>query len=200
MSPDNLSLQNLADDRLVEAASTGSIRAEEVLIERYSRLVRAEARPLFLVGGDGEDLIQEGMLGLMYAIRRYKPGEASFRTFAQVCVKRRLYSAIRKDARAKNLPLNTAVSYPPLSFEGEENFAQQSVPDPEEVLIGREQASERTARLNRELSGFEARVLRLYLDGFTCAEIAEKLDKSGKSVDNAIQRVRRKAVRIYEEA
>jgi len=185
-----------SDEQLAAAAAAGSIAAEELLIGRYTRLVRALSRPFFLVGGDGEDLIQEGLLGLMFAIRGYKGGSgASFKTFAAVCIRRRIYSALRQDARAKNLPLNTAIFS--LSPEDCEAFA---FPDPADILIDREQFRERTEELKNELSVLETRVLDMYLEGSTCAEIALRLDKSGKSVDNAIQRVRRKAVRIFEQA
>ncbi|MBR2521090.1 MAG: sigma-70 family RNA polymerase sigma factor [Oscillospiraceae bacterium] len=164
-------------------------------------MVRACARPYFLAGGDSEDLIQEGMLGLLNAVRDYRADRnTAFRTYAQICIKRRLISAIRSDARYKNLPLNKAVSYHPFSFDCEDSIPQQSVPDPEEVLIGQEQADERTAQLKKELSGLEEKVLELYLDGYSCSEIAHSLGREIKAVDNAIQRVRRKALRLFNTA
>jgi RNA polymerase sporulation-specific sigma factor len=192
-----------SDEDLSALAASGSAQAEEILITRYAQLVRVCARPYFLAGGDGEDLIQEGMLGLLSAVREYRADRnTAFKTYAEICIRRRLISAVRSYARDKNLPLNKAISYQPLSFcpGGEDALSDQSVPNPEEVLIGREQANERTAQLKSRLSAFEAKVLSLYLQGLSCGEIAVKLNRSYKSVDNAVQRVRHKAVRIFESA
>lgn len=189
----------MSDEELCMLALSGSSGAEELLISRHIRTVRMCARPFFLAGGDGEDLIQEGMLGLLNAVRSYRADKnTAFKTYAEVCIRRRIISAIRSDAGEKNLPLNKAISYHPLSFFGSEevSLSEQSVPDPEEVLIGREQAKERVLQLSNGLSEFELSVLELYLQGLSQSEIAATLGKTVKSVDNAVQRVRQKAVRI----
>ncbi len=181
--------QNFAassDENLCLRATQGDPGAEEALILRYGRVVRACARPLFLVGGDSEDLIQEGMLGLLDAIRQFDPQrDASFRTFAEVCVRNRLRSAVRADARSKNQPLNFSVSL-------DEAQGESAPPlSPEEMMIDRESRQERLARL----SPFENQVLGLYLTGVSYEDIGQRLQKSAKSVDNAVQRIRRKLAR-----
>lgn len=176
-----------SDETLWEKAVAGDVSAEEALIGRYQRLVRACARPLFLAGGDSEDLLQEGLLGLLAAIRSYRPeGEASFKTYAEVCVRSRLFSAVRAAGRAKHRPLNTSVS---LEVEGGET------PDPEAVVIDRESRAERMHQLESQLSPFEREVLGCYLGGLSYSEIAARTQRSAKSVDNAVQRIRRKLAR-----
>lgn len=176
----------LSDEDLCLLAAKGDAEAEEALILRYGRVVRVCARPLFLVGGDSEDLIQEGMLGLLDAIRQFDPQrDASFRTFAEVCVRNRLRSAVRADARSKNQPLNFSVSLD--EAEGESTLPLS----PEEMMIDQESRQERLARL----SPFENQVLSLYLTGASYEDIAQRLQRSAKSVDNAVQRIRRKLAR-----
>lgn len=172
--------------------------AEERLVIRYNRLVRVCARPYFLAGGDSEDLIQEGMVGLLAAIREYDPSKAaSFRTYAEVCIKNRLLSVIKAAARDKHTPLNNSVSFEtPLFCGNGDRYAYrasvQHLEDPEEIFLSREAFRERMEALMGQLSGFEANVLRLYLTGLSYSEIAAEVKKSPKSVDNAVQRIRRK--------
>ena len=196
--PTNLCEQT--DEALCAMASAGNRVAEEHLVIRYSRLVRICARPYFLAGGDSEDLIQEGMLGLLSAIREYVPGrDASFRTYAEVCIKRRLISAIRAAVRDKHAPLNNSVSFETPLFDGNTEHcllsSDHTLRDPEELILDREALQERTDRLNGQLSGFEAKVLGLYLNGLSYSEIAVEVDRSTKAVDNAVQRVRKKLAR-----
>ena len=165
---------------------------------RYNRLVRICARPYFLAGGDSEDLIQEGMVGLLAAIREYDPEKAaSFRTYAEVCIKNRLFSVIKAAARDKHIPLNNSVSFGTPLFSGNGDPLAFSAPDgqgtdPEEIFLSRESFRERLEALIGQLSGFEASVLRLYLNVLSYSEIAAEVNKSPKSVDNAVQRIRRK--------
>ena len=179
-------------------AASGDRIAEEALVMRYHRLVRICARPYFLAGGDSEDLIQEGMVGLLAAIREYDSGKAaSFRTFAEVCIKNRLISVIKAAARDKHIPLNNYVSFETPLFSGNGDHyaygaADQLQEDPEAILLGREAFQERMRALEGQLSGFEASILRLYLNGLSYSEIAAEVNKSPKSVDNAVQRIRRK--------
>ena len=186
--------QGLTDEELCAMAGQGSSSAENELVRRYNRVVRACARPLFLVGGDSEDLIQEGMVGLLTAIRKYDPNrDAAFRTFATICIRNRLASAIRAAQGDKHSPLNHSISFEPPLFDGTD--LTLSVENPEDVIIGREELKERLDALKGQLSEFEASILPPYLNGLSCAEIAQRYDRSQKSVDNAIQRIRRKMAR-----
>lgn len=198
MIPEQSSPREPSDESLCAQAAAGDRRAEETLVVRYNRLVRMCARPYFLAGGDSEDLIQEGMVGLLGAIREYDPNKAaSFRTYAEVCVKNRLFSAVKAAARDKHTPLNNSVSFENPLFSGTgERFAcstpDRQAEDPEEIILSREAFRERMKALHGQLSGFEASILRLYLNGLSYSEIAAEVKKSPKSVDNAVQRIRRK--------
>ena len=184
------------DEDLCVLSAGGDRCAEERLVSKYTRLVRSCARPFFLIGGDSEDLIQEGMIGLMKAAREYDGGkEASFRTFAETCVRNRLYSVLRAASRDKHIPLNQSVSLDTPFFDrdsytpGTQDLTQRS---PEDFLIDREHTSSLLFGVRKQLSEFEAKILGYYLDGLSCREIAEAVGKSPKSVDNAVQRIRRK--------
>jgi len=184
-----------SDEALCKQAAKGDPAAEEELAVRYARLVRACARPLFLAGGDSEDLIQEGMVGLLTAIRTFDVGrDASFRTYAEICIRSRLHSAIRAAQRDKHSPLNHSVSLPPLFDESNAHLFPREK-SPEDVVIGREEFEEKLDALKGQLSGFESEILQLYLDGFSCREIAVRVGRSPKSVDNAVQRIRKKWAR-----
>ena len=168
------------------------------MVRRYGQLVRACARPLFLAGGDSEDLIQEGMLGLLTAIRGFDSSrDASFRTYAEICIRSRLYSAIRAAQGSKHAPLNHSVSFEPPLFDGTNAHLLPSVESPEDVIIGREELKERLDALKGQLSELEANILTPYLNGLSCGEIALRVGRSQKSVDNAIQRIRRKVARQF---
>ena len=191
-----LCLDAQADEALCALAASGVREAEEVLVTRYGRVVRTCARPFFLVGGDSEDLIQEGMVGLIHAVREYDAGkEASFRTFAEICIRNRLYSVLRAAARDKHAPLNQSVPLDTPFFDGNSytsgtnNLAQRN---PEEFMIDREHTAALLSGVRKQLSEFEAKILGYYLDGLSCREIAETVGKPPKSVDNAVQRIRRK--------
>lgn len=198
MKADHFQTPAPEDAELCALAVSGDRRAEETLVTRYNRLVRICARPYFLAGGDSEDLIQEGMVGLLAAIREYDPGRsASFRTYAEVCIKNRLFSVIKAAARDKHIPLNNSVSFGTPLFSGNGDplafgASDGQGTDPEEILLSRESFRERLKALMGQLSGFEASVLRLYLNGLSYSEIAAEVNKSPKSVDNAVQRIRRK--------
>ena len=187
----------LTDEALCKQAAEGDHIAEETLVVRYNRLVRVCARPYFLAGGDSEDLIQEGMLGLLTAIREYVPDRgAAFQTYAAACIRNRLLSAVKAAARNKHTPLNNAISFEAPLFDGNLDGSMPThsahASNPEEVFLNREAQAERMAWLKDQLSGFEAKVLRLYLCGLSYSEIAAEVNKSPKSVDNAVQRIRRK--------
>lgn len=189
-----------SDETLCALAASGDREAEERLAVRYSRLVRSCARPYFLAGGDSEDLIQEGMIGLLSAIRGFRPEkEAQFRTYAEVCVRNRVRSAVKAAARGKHSLLNRSLSFDSPLFDDVSDaypYGAQASPmsDPEDLLISREDWQARRKALEEKLSGFEKSVLALYLDGFSCGEIAQQVGRTSKSVENAVQRIRRKAV------
>ena len=192
-------LDQCSDETLCQLVAGGSREAEEALVTRYNRLVRTCARPFFLVGGDSEDLTQEGMVGLLKAVREYDPAKtASFRTFAEICIRSRLYSVLRAAARDKHMALNQSVPLDTPFFDansytsGTSQLAQQN---PEESLIDREHTAALLAGVRKQLSEFEAKILGYYLDGLSCREIAETVGRPPKSVDNAVQRIRRKVAR-----
>ncbi len=189
-------LERQPDEALCLLVAAGNRLAEETLVTRYNRLVRTCARPFFLAGGDSEDLTQEGMVGLITAVREYDAGkEASFRTFAEICIRSRLYSVIRASARDKQQPLNQSLSLDDSHFDsnpltsGTNNLAQRN---PEDFLIDREHTAALLSGVRKQLSEFEAKILGYYLDGLSCREIAKAVKKPQKSVDNAVQRIRRK--------
>ena len=188
-----------SDEELCAMSATGDRGAEEALVTRYNRLVRQITRPYFLAGGDSDDLIQEGMLGLMKAVREFdRSKEASFRTFAEVCIRNRVYSVLRAASREKHSPLNHSISIETPFFESNSYTAidgHEAQENPEDLMIRRENRSHDLLRINQRLSPLERSVLSLYLDGLTFSEIAEVLGKPSKSVENAVQRIRRKAAR-----
>lgn len=188
-----------SDAQLQRLAAAGDRVAEEELVKRYMQLVRACSRPLFLAGGDSEDLIQEGMFGLLSAIREFDPDNGtSFRTFAEHCIKMRLYSAIKSASRMKHFPLNDGMSLEQLS---EESNSQLSACNesfhrmPEDLILARESKEELYNALSNCLSKLESKVLDLFLDGLSYQDIASRLGKDTKSVDNAVQRIRHKLAR-----
>jgi len=186
------------DEELCSRAAQGDSRAEGELVRRHGQLVRACARPLFLVGGDAEDLIQEGMLGLLTAIRGFDPGrDTAFRTYAEICIRSRLITAIREAQGGKHAPLNQSISFEPPLFDGTYAHLFSSDESPEDVIIGREEMKERLSALRGQLSDFEAQILPPYLNGLSCGEIAKRVGRPQKSVDNAIQRIRRKVARQF---
>ena len=184
----------LTDEELQDLAAQRRSGAEEALAERYSRLVRACARPFFLHGGDSEDLIQEGMLGLLSAIREFDAEKgASFKTYAEICIRNRIQSAIRSAARKKHAPLNDGVSLDDiLSDESQSLGSQYFQRSPEEQVLARETEKEFISAYSRRLSKLEAQVLSLYLDGLSYQEMAVALGRDPKAVDNAVQRIRKK--------
>lgn len=196
---DNPTLDQRSDEALCQAVSEGSREAEEILVTRYNRLVRTCARPYFLIGGDSEDLIQEGMVGLIKAVREYDPlRDASFRTFAEICIRNRLFSVLRAASRDKHAPLNQSVPLDTPFFDGNSYTAgirDMTQGNPEDLILDRERAESLLSGVRKQLSEFETKILGYYLDGLSCREIAEAVGKSPKSVDNAVQRVRRKVAR-----
>lgn len=192
-----------SDEDLCMRVSSGDRLAEETLVMRYNRLVRVCARPFFLAGGDSEDLIQEGMLGLLSAVRSFQADRAtSFRTYAEVCIKSRLISAVRAASSGKHTPLNSYISFETPSFDGIADISSASAvgmpqSNPEDVIISREELREHLDTVKGQLSGFEAKVLSFYLEGLSYQEIAIQVKRSPKSVDNAVQRIRHKLAQHF---
>ena len=179
------SISEYSDEELCALVAAGRRDAEEELVKRYLRPVRVCARPYFLAGGDSEDLIQEAMFGLLKAIREFDPSrDARFKTFAEVCIRNRIRSAVTNASRSKHAPLNDSVPFEsPMLGVGA---------SPEEQYISREEETELLACLEQQLSNLEHRVLDLFLLGLSYQEISEQVGRSIKSVDNAVQRIRRK--------
>ena len=191
-----MDLLPLSDAELQRLAVSGDRAAEEALAARYMQLVRVCARPLFLAGGDSEDLSQEGMFGLLSAIREFDPEQgASFRSFAEHCIRMRLYSAIKSASRLKHLPLNDSMPLEQLSDDPGSQLSAASQAfrrSPEDLILARESKEELKTLFAQCLSPMEKRVLDLYLDGLSYRNIAQVLHKDEKAVDNAVQRIRRK--------
>ena len=184
------------------------LEATDVLMERYKEMVRSKARTYFLIGADRDDVIQEGMIGLYKAIMDYKSEKnASFHTFAQLCVIRQILSAVRVSSRLKHLPLNEYISLnrPVNDEDGKETTMLDLLPDPngcspEDILMSIEERKRLDKQIDTSLSPLERRVLRLFLQGLDYIVIAEKIEKSPKSVDNALQRVKQKISRMLQES
>ena len=193
----------LPEEVLIQRAQAQDYDAMDALMQRYKGIVRKRARSLFIIGGDQDDLMQEGMIGLFKAIQDYdKSKEAVFSTFAELCISRQLYSAVKSSNRKKNIPLNTYVSiYSPVySEQGEETEGSFMVDhsleaaelSPEEILIDRENVCSLRCKIEECLSAMEKQVFDLYMEGMTYQEIARHLDKEPKSIDNALQRIKSK--------
>lgn len=182
----------LEDDELIIRLHQGETEIVEYLLEKYKPLVKKRARTLFLAGGDQEDLLQEGMMGLFKAIREYDPDRgASLATFASLCITRYMFSAIESSQRRKHQPLNSSISFGELEHSGEESLLSMEG-DPESIMLDQERTSALLEEIHRVLSPYENRVLDAYLLGLDYHQIAENLKKTPKSVDNALQRIRSK--------
>ena len=189
----------LSDEDLLSLHRAGDARAEEALYARYKQIVRSKARTYFLIGADREDIIQEGMIGLYKAVVDYQfDKNASFRSFAELCITRQIISAIKAATRKKHVPLNTYISFNRPAYESENErplidvLTSTRISDPEEVLIGRENYAAVADSIEHSLSKLERDVLGLYLYGYSYQQIADYLQITTKSVDNAIQRVKKK--------
>ena len=187
------------DEEVVLEAKNGNARAQEYLISKYENFVKSKAKSYFLIGADKEDIYQEGMIGLYKAIRDFKPDKlTSFKGFAELCVTRQIITAIKTATRQKHIPLNTYVSLNKPIYEEESDrtlldvLSGFRVTDPEELVISQEQIVHIEKEIEKVLSELELEVLNSYLDGKSYQEIACDLDRHAKSIDNALQRVKRK--------
>jgi RNA polymerase sporulation-specific sigma factor len=203
---DAVSLDMMPEEDIVEGAKQGSTYALEHLINKYRAFVRAKAKSYFLVGADRDDITQEGMIGLYKAIRDFKPDKlSSFRAFAELCITRQIITAIKTATRQKHIPLNSYVSLNKPIYDEESDrtlldiLSGGKITDPEELVIHQEEFKDIECRMGELLSDLECKVLRYYLDGKSYQEIAEELDRHVKSIDNALQRVKRKLERYLLE-
>ena len=182
---------HVSDEELIARLRAGESAVSNYLMEKYKGLVRKKARAMFLIGGDTDDLIQEGMIGLFKAIQDYQPDkEASFLTFARLCIDRQVYSAIQSSRRQKHQPLNSYISLS--QNEEESELVDVQAEDPESIIIDRENTLHLQEQIKENLSVLENKVLDCYLEGNDYNSIAQILGKSPKSIDNALRRIRSK--------
>jgi RNA polymerase sporulation-specific sigma factor len=195
----------MEDEDVVKCVHEGDLHALEYMIHKYKNFVRAKAKSYFLIGADREDIIQEGMIGLYKAIRDYKGDKLStFKAFAELCITRQMITAVKTATRQKHIPLNSYVSLDKPIYDEESDRTLLDVicgtrmTDPEQMLINREKYSDIELKISEILSDLEQKVLMLYLDGRTYQEISVDLKRHVKSIDNALQRVKRKLERYLE--
>ncbi len=201
----SINFENVLDEELVLYAHEGDIVALEHLINKYRNFVRAKARSYFLIGADREDIVQEGMIGLYKAIRDFRNDKlSSFRAFAELCITRQIITAIKTATRQKHIPLNSYVSLNKPIYDEESDrtlldiLTATKITDPEELMISREELASIESKIGEILSGLELEVLMSYLQGKSYQEIACDLDRHVKSIDNALQRVKRKLEKYLE--
>ena len=199
-------LDDVSDEDLVEYVRVGDDTALEYLIHKYQSFVRGKARSYFLIGADREDIVQEGMIGLYKAIRDFRDDKlASFKAFAELCVTRQIITAIKTATRQKHVPLNSYISLDKPIYDDDSDrtlmdvIGGAKVADPEELIINREEFCDIEVQMTSLLSELERKVLMLYLDGRSYQEIAVDLSRHVKSIDNALQRVKRKLEKYLEE-
>lgn len=198
--------ENMPDEDIVELAQNGDGEALEFLLDKYKNFVRTKARSYFLIGADHEDIVQEGMIGLYKSVRDYRRDRLkSFRAFAEMCITRQIITAIKTATRQKHIPLNNYVSLNrPIYDEDSDRtlmdvISEETPSNPEEMLIDREDLSVIEGRIGEMLSDLEKEVLVHYMDGKSYAEISEIMGRHVKSIDNAIQRIKRKLLKYLKE-
>ena len=202
-----VSYADMTDEEVVAQCRTGDAVAVEYLLNKYKNFVRSRARSYFLIGADHEDIVQEGMSGLYKAIRDFRPEKlASFRAFAELCITRQIITAIKTATRQKHIPLNSYVSLNKPLYDEESDRTLLDVcteghsTNPEELLISQEDLRGIHQKIDEVLSGLEQEVLAGYLDGKSYQESADMLGRHGKSIDNALQRVKRKLEKYLEDS
>lgn len=201
----DLRFGSMEDEELVALVHDGITEALDYLIQKYRHFVRAKSRSYFLIGADKEDIVQEGMIGLYKAIRDYRGDKlTSFKAFAELCITRQIITAIKTATRQKHIPLNSYVSLDKPIYDEESDrtlmdvITNNQITDPEQLMIHREEFSSIEGKMGELLSDLERKVLNLYLDGQSYQEISEELNRHVKSIDNALQRVKRKLERYLE--
>ncbi len=203
----NPEFETMADEQVVKLAQEdGDGAALEYLLNKYKNFVRTKARSYFLIGADHEDIVQEGMIGLYKAIRDYRAEKlSSFRAFAELCVTRQIITAIKTATRQKHIPLNSYISLNKPIYEEDSDrtlldvITEEGVSNPEEMIIDREDLSLIEGRIGQMLSGLEKDVLVRYMEGKSYVEIADEMGRHVKSIDNALQRIKRKLLKYLEE-
>ena len=197
---------SMSDETIVELAKNGDRAAMDYIVDKYKNFVRIKTKAYFLIGADRDDIIQEGMIGLFKAVRDYRVEKlASFKGFADLCITRQIITAIKTATRQKHQPLNSYISFSKPIFEDDsertlaETLTSNVITDPEALFINREQIINIETKMEDVLSGFELKVLLLYLEGKSYVDIALKLEKQLKSVDNALQRVKKKLEKHLSE-
>ncbi len=194
--------KELTDEELILIIKEGDIHAEEYLFLKYYYLMKLIVGSFFILGGDKEDLLQEAMIGLYKAIKDYNcEKNSSFRTFAELCIKRQIITAVRQASRQKHNPLNNYISINTRSYENSEDliflekYKSSKIIDPEKLIVGKEQAELIEDIIDKVLSNFEKEVLEHYLEGKTYSEISILMNKNEKAIDNALQRVKKKILK-----
>ena len=197
---------SMTDEQVVRLAQGTDSQALEYLLNKYKNFVRTKARSYFLIGADHEDIVQEGMIGLYKAIRDYRAEKlSSFRAFAELCVTRQIITAIKTATRQKHIPLNSYISLNKPIYEEDSDrtlldvITEEGVSNPEEMIIDREDLSLIEGRIGQMLSGLEKDVLVRYMEGKSYVEIADEMGRHVKSIDNALQRIKRKLLKYLEE-
>ena len=190
----------IKDEELIFRFKNGESEILDYLMEKYKNMVRKKARTMFLIGGENDDLIQEGMIGLFKAVRDYQPDkDATFQTFASICVDRQIYNAIQSSNRQKHQPLNSYVSLSEQDGENEEHLGDTWVENPESIIIDQENVENLEQEITTTLSPMENQVLEYYLAGNGYGEIAELMGKTPKSIDTALRRIRTKIKEQLEQ-
>ena len=190
----------IKDEELIFRFKNGESEILDYLMEKYKNMVRKKARTMFLIGGENDDLIQEGMIGLFKAVRDYQPDkDATFQTFASICVDRQIYNAIQSSNRQKHQPLNSYVSLSEQDGENEEHLGDTWVENPESIIIDQENVENLEQEITTTLSPMENQVLEYYLAGNGYGEIAELMGKTPKSIDNSLRRIRTKIKEQLEQ-
>lgn len=197
---------SMTDEQVVRLAQETDSRALEYLLNKYKNFVRTKARSYFLIGADHEDIVQEGMIGLYKSIRDYKEEKlSSFRAFAELCITRQIITAIKTATRQKHIPLNSYISLNKPIYEEDSDrtlldvITEEGMSNPEDMLIDREDLSFIEGRIGQMLSGLEKQVLVRYMEGKSYVEIADEMGRHVKSIDNALQRIKRKLLKYLEE-
>ena len=206
---ENKDYDNISDEDLIEIIKSGDKGAFDYLINKYKELVNMKVGKYFIIGAERDDIVQEGLIGLFKAIKSYKPDmQNSFKSFANMCIERQLITAIKTSNRQKHMPLNSYLSLNISAYDEEEGesdtslmdiFDSELIEDPLDTITKKEYYHDLESTIDKTLSDFEKKVLNKYINGKSYVQIADELDTTVKSIDNAIQRIRKKAIKGLEK-